>query len=234
MSGMGGLTLEEKEVCCADGPAASVVATLAEALGYRVSRGGASGKLDVCRDLWVVEATGAEALAPYLGASRLLVVAPRRLRAGEAQRLRAAGAHRVLDAEASLLEAAFALTDLLFVTCHHQRRYAEERGGIAVTFLDEAGQLQQGRLTGVAHRGGHVTAEQAPPEGTAVVLTAEIGPWEVPIRGRVAFVDSALKPGFGLEFALDDQALAPRIEAFMGEGPRARRAPERPASGVLA
>ena len=77
----------------------------------------------------------------------------------------------VLDAEASLLEAAFALTDLLFVTCHHQRRYAEERGGIAVTFLDEAGQLQQGRLTGVAHRGGHAeraTGERAVAETPAV------------------------------------------------------------------
>jgi hypothetical protein len=234
MSGMGGLTLDKRQVCVGEGRAASVVATLAEALGYHVARGSGVQRLDVCRDLWVVEATQPEALAPYHGAARLLVVAPRRLRAGEAHRLRAGGAHRVLDTEACLLEVAFALTDLLFETCHHQRRYAEEHGGLAVHFLDDAGQPQQGRLTGIAHRGGAVTAEQAPPDGATVVLTAEVGPWEVPIRGRVAFVDSALKPGFGLEFALDDQALAPRIEAFLAEVPAGGQAPARSASGVLA
>ena len=234
MSAMGGKTLEQRQICVTEGPAASVVATLAEALGYRVARGGGAHRLDVCRDLWVVEASRAEALAPYSGAAQLLVVAPRRLRTGQVQRLRAAGANRVLDAEACLLEAAFALTDLLFETCHDQRHYAEVHAKITVSFLDDTGALQQGRLTGIAHRGGHVTADQAPPEGSTVALTAEIGPWEVPIRGRVAFVDSALRPGFGLEFALDDQQLAPRIEAFLGEVPSGGRALERSASGVLA
>ncbi len=220
MSDIGGLTLDRKNICVSHGRAATVVATLAEALGHRVTRGGHTCASDVPCDLWVVQTDEPEALAPYVSGPPTLVVAPRRLRTGQSQRLFEAGAQRVLDVEACLLEVTFSLTELLFGTCCEQKRYAEAYGRVPVTFTDEQGVQHRGCLTGIAQRGGQVLADAAPIEGAMVTLQAEVGPWLVPIRSRVAYVDDQLRPGFCVEFALEQQQLAPRIASFLCESTR--------------
>lgn len=227
MSDLGGLTLDRKHICVSDGRAATVVATLAEALGHRVTRGGHTAHQGAC-DLWVVEATSPEACVGHADGPPVLVVYPRRLRAGQIQRFTAVGVDRVLDVQACVLEVAFSLTGLLFGSGCDQRRYAEAFGQVAVTFLDDEGVAHRGWLTGIAHQGGRVVADAAPREGVKVTLSAEIGPWVVPIRSRVAFVDDQLRPGFGVEFCLEHQQLAPRIESFLLDSSRPhapRRAP---------
>ena len=215
-----------KHVTVSTGSAASVVATLAEALGYRVSRGFGG-------DLHVVETTHADEVPRGPEGPPVLVLAPRRLRAGEIHRLKGTGAVRVLDAGTCILTIAYALTDLLFDGRTAQRHYGERHGRLDVEFEDEAGEIQRGRLTGVAQVGGYVVAERAPPEGASVTLRASLGPWALPILGRVAFVDGALRPGFGVEFALDDHCVAPRLEGLLEDTPAPRPASGRRSSGVL-
>lgn len=230
MSDPGGTTLDRKLVFVGEGEAASVIATLAEALGHRVLR----RRGDRPVDLEVVEATRPEELPPPGDGQARVAVAPRRLRAGEAQRLLAHGAGKVLDAEACLLEAAFALTDMLFSTCREQRRYGEAYAKIAVTYVDAGGVRAKGWLTGLSRRGGRVIADVAPPEGETITLSAEIGPWEVPLRGRVACVDGGPTPGFGLDFVLDPDPLVPCLDRFLGDAMLTRAPPRRSASSVPA
>ncbi len=220
MSDIGGLTLDRRHICVSVGPAATVVATLAEALGYRVTRGGIEDAQNADCDLWVLETTQPSEVGGYAGGAPVLVVASQRLRGGQQQRLCAAGADRVLDVGACLLEVAFGLTDLLFDTGHAQRRYAEAFSQITVRFADDNGKEHVGCLTGITARGARVIAQTSPCDGALLTLTAEFGPWSVPIRSRVAFVGDELKPGFGVEFALDHQQLAPRIESFVSASSR--------------
>lgn len=222
MSTGGVREVPRKHVSVSSGSSATVVAALAEALGYRVSRGGRG-------DLRVVETTDPGEV-PQGGL--VLVVAPRRLRAGEIHRLKAAGAARVLDAGACVLTVAFALTDLLFDGRTAQRSYATVHGRLDVEFEDGAGETQRGRLTGVAQVGGYVVADRAPPEGACVTLRAGLGPWALPIRGRVAFVDGGLRTGFGVEFALEDRFVAPRLEGLLEDTPAPRRPAPRGPSGL--
>lgn len=226
------MTLDRKHILVSEGGAASVVATLAEALGCRVLPDGAARGGPPAVDLEVVDAARPEALAR--ASAPVVAVAERRLRRGEVQRLLAAGAARVFDGRACLFEAAFGLTELLFETCREQRRHAEAYGSFAVRFTDDQGAEQRGALVGLSRRGGRVAAETAPPEGATVTLVAEIGPWEVPVQGRVAYVDQGVRPGFGVEFALEQDPLAARIERFASDSGRPRRAKRRSASGVSA
>lgn len=222
MSDIGGLTLERRHIGVSAGPAATVVATLAEALGYRVTRGGTEDVQSAACDLWVLETTQPSEVGGFIGKAPVLVLASQRLRAGQQQRLCAAGAGRVLDVGACLLEVAFGLADLLFDTGHAQRGYAEAYSQITVRFADNDGQEHDGCLTGISARGAQVVADTAPTDGCLLTLTADIGPWSVPIRCRVAFVDDTFKSGFAVEFALDHHQLAPRIESFMSPSSRPR------------
>lgn len=186
---------------------AELVAALAKAIGFDVVDED-GGELD----LRVVEVDRVDEL-PSTGSMDcpLMVVATRRLGDAEAAALRAAGAQWVLDGDATLLDAAFALSELLFRTIAEQRRYWRDIGGAPVRFycLNEAeSEASDAALVGVAREGGLLRTRRRPEEGTPIEIALDLPYGPARIRGRVAFVS---EDGFAIEFALDDQNVAPKL-----------------------
>src|SRR5688572_27157463 len=108
---------QRRRIAVSEGPRAQLLATLARAMGVEVA---ADPRAEV--DLRIVEAEEPEELATDSEAPTM-VLATRRLKDSETVALRRAGARWVLDADASVLDAAFALSELLFETIAEQRRY---------------------------------------------------------------------------------------------------------------
>jgi len=186
---------------------APLIAALAKAEGIAVVDDGPA-------DLVIIEASEPEALVDVelTDDAPLLCVSPRRLRSSDRQRLRDAGATRILDVEATFLDIAFAFSELLFETFDEQRRYGRRVGGLAVQFHSgDAEVAASGRLVGIARSGAFIHTPHAVDEGTTIELELELGDRLAPVRGRVAFVDD---DGFGVEFALDDRSVAPRLYAL--------------------
>jgi hypothetical protein len=150
------------------------------------------------------------------GRAPLLVLADRRLRVTERQALLDAGARRVIDSDSSILDLGFAISELLFDTFAEQRRYHKSFGGMTVRFWlpNERSSVQAGRLLGIARKGSFIQAAERPPEGTPVDLEIDLAGILVSIRGRVAY---AQEDGFAVEYALDQQDVAPRLHAVARE-----------------
>jgi hypothetical protein len=170
------------------------------------------------------------------GRAPLLVLADRRLRPHERQALLDAGANRVVDSDSSVLDLGFAISELLFDTFVEQRRYHKSFGGLTVRFSipndrdqgatqgtsearprserSERSSVQAGRLLGIARKGSFIQATERPPEGTPVDLEIDLAGIPVSIRGRVAY---AQEDGFAVEYALDQEDVAPRLQEVARE-----------------
>jgi hypothetical protein len=217
-----------RRIWVSSGPRAELIAALAKAIGLDVVR--ESEPIDALGpelDLRVVEADKPEDLpSSSSDPCPLMVVATRRLREAEASVLRRSGARWVLDGEASVLDASFALSELLFHTIAEQRRYWRSLGGTPVRYqrLDVEGEeLIPADLVGLAREAGFLRAKRKPEEGTAIEIALSLPNVEARLRARVAFVAD---DGFAIEFALDDQNVAPRLSDLLAG--HSRRASWRP------
>lgn len=201
---------------------ADVVASLARAQGHLVVSQEAG---DV--DLVVVGADEPDDIRHRSGFGKplLLVVVRRRLRDIEVKAFEGAGAHGVLDAEASLLDVAFAFSDLLFRTVHEERRYAKRQGGVDVLFRAIAAPPHEnvpGRLIGLSRCGGTIVADGTVAEGTPVEICIALAGQTAAIRGRVAFVAKEiaskedLREEIAVEFLLGDDNVAPKLCSLVG------------------
>lgn len=181
-----------------------IVRALAVAQGFAVVDEGEPA------DLAIVEAASAADLAdqrelPVIALSR------RRLRESELRAMREAGARAVTDADSSVLDLAFAISEIAFGTRAAMRRYGRTFGGVPVRFrAAEAGGV--GRLLGIARSGSFIATEERLSEGTPLELELDLSGRTVVLRGRVAFVDEQESVlGMAIEFALDDSEVAPRL-----------------------
>lgn len=214
--------IERKRILIRSSKDADLIAALARILGLEIASGP-----EESHDLVVLEADRVEDLPPASERrAPLMLIASRRLRYGEAEALRAAGARFVLDAEASLLDLAFALSELLFETISEQRRYWRSLGGAEVLYWrlgpTAESKPEVAHLVGLAREGGCLRASQRLPEGTVIEIALDLPSGPARIRGRVAY---AAEDGFAVEFALDDQHVAPRLAALAAQAKRASLPP---------
>lgn len=214
MGGSGGTSLERRRILVRGLRAGPVLAALVEAQGYQALE---DEPPEGC-DLVILEAEGPDDIPAGAVEGPLVVLTPRRLRAAEQEAFRARGAQRVLDSESSVLDLAFALSDLLFTTVCQQRRYARLHGGAVVRFAHceaEAPGTRVGHLLCIARTGSYILSEDLVPEGTPVCLELMAAGRPIPLRGRVAFASAGEDlRGFGLEFALDDHEVAPKLSSL--------------------
>ncbi len=184
-----------------------IVRALAIAQGFAVVEDGEAA------DLSIVEVAGAADLAVERE-SPAIALSRRRLRESEHRAMREAGVRAVIDADSSVLDLAFAISDIAFGTRASMKRYGRTFGGAPVRFrapsVRDAGGA--GRLLGIARSGSFIATEQRIPEGTPVELELDLASRTVLLRGRVAFVEEQeLHEGIAIEFALDDGDVAPRL-----------------------
>ena len=141
-----------------------------------------------------------------------LVIAPVRLKAGHLQSMREAGACAVIDAEASILDVVFGISDLLFDSIRAQSRYHQRAGGLRVRVSrGDKGVVHDAIMLGIASRGGSIQTELQVPEGQDVELAVDLAGRAATIRGRVAYCCDS---GFGVEFSLGRGDVAPRLFAL--------------------
>jgi hypothetical protein len=195
------------------GTVADVVGGLAEALGHTVA-----GPRQDEADLVLLEAESPDLLSTHRGLAPILVVVPRRLRDSERRAFLEAGAARVADSESSLLELAFMIEGLLFPTLRLQRRYARQFGGIGTWFWPTEGARRgKGSLVALSQAGAYLVTDEPLAEGTPITMAIGVAGRTIELRGRVTYVaDSEDQKGFGVEFALEDPEVAPRLADLTG------------------
>ncbi len=198
--------LARRRICVARNHASGPVRALAEAQGHEVIEFEDEGHID----LIVVDGDEVHPLQASMRGVPVLVLSARRLRDPEITDLKRGGATRVLDGDASLLELAFAFSDLLFDTRLEQRRYAKRLGGVSVEVLaPHDGKTCSGSLLGIARCGAILLTRQPISEGTRLEMRFELAECAVALRGRVAYVDEE-NQHVGIEFALDE-AVSPKL-----------------------
>lgn len=227
---LGGVERRKKRVLLSAGSVAELIKAFTEAAGFEI----AADRFGPV-DLLVLETADLDNVirAKRLGAKAILVIVPRRLRESERRRFEEAGAAGVVDEEASILDLAFAFSDLLFDSTNEQRRYMKSLGGLFVSFLcPMTSQKTTGRLLGLATSGGFVEFVKSPvpgrtndsdgSEGARIELSLHINDQlSVPILGRIAGLGA---DGFGVEFALEEPCCAPKLYSLSSGGsPRAAR-----------
>lgn len=229
-----GGTVERKRVWVDGARAACVVRALAEAQGLCVVDD------DARADLAVVEAARPAELGGITTRLETIVVSSRRLREPERRALLDAGARAVIDGESSVLDVAFAFSDLLFGSRTKLRRHDRIHGGIPVRVrtLEHVPEIRaDGRLFDLARRGAFVSTDVSVAEGSPIELELEILGRTVPVQGRVAFVRAHdPRDGLTVEFALDAPEFAPKLfalcEAAKASLPAPRPPTERRASNA--
>jgi hypothetical protein len=207
MSVLGGTATRIKRIGITGDGVASVARALARAQGHDVV------EVHEACDLAVVEASRPEEVEVYEDGRTVVVVVPRRVRSSELERFRAVGAARVFDATASVLDLAFAFSDLLFDSLCAQRRYARAHGGARVRFRRVGDrEFAKGRLVGIASAGTYLVTEELEPAGTPIEMELSLARQPVRLLGRVACTAGRDdRRGFGIEFALDSNDVAPRV-----------------------
>jgi hypothetical protein len=202
-----------------------LVRSLAATSGFEIADQGPA-------DLVVVEASNPAHVERAFGPELLpvLAIAPRRLSYEERNALTGAGAERIVDSTSSLLDLAFALSELLFETAREQRRYHRAFGGLSVRISSPGNVAGAGHLLGLAREGSYVQADlqPAPTEGAAILLSLDLGRTTIDLRGRVAYAGA---DGFAVEYALDDRHVAPSLSDLLPvSAPGLTFTPARPAS----
>lgn len=176
-------------ICVRGQERAARVAAIARAIGVEVVEEGAdAGPID-----WaVVETDDPAALAAVQVPS--LVIAPRRLRHAQIVALAEAGAQRVLDAEATVLDVLLALTELSFSTTAEQRCWWRKLGGMTLTVRDVvSGQVVEGLLAGLTRTAAFAQLTARVAEGARIELSIDTPGGKAVIGGRVAYaVDDAV------------------------------------------
>ena len=195
-----------RRVCVSRKHAGGAVSALAETQGHEVVGFEDDGRFD----LIVIDGDEIHPLQMRSREAPVLVLALRRLRDPEITDFKRAGATRVLDGDASLLDLAFAMSDLLFDTRIEQRRYAKHLGGVSVEVISlDENQRSTGSLLGIARCGAILLTRERILEGTRIEMRFTLAEYPVALRGRAAYVDE-LNQHVGIEFALDD-AVAPKM-----------------------
>lgn len=212
MSVLGGTATRVKRIGITGDGIATVARALARAQGHEVVE-----VHETC-DLAIVEASAPAELERFDDGRAVVVIVSRRLRAVEHDRFVEAGATRVLDGTASVLDVAFAFADTLFDSLCAQRRYAREHGGARVRFK-KAGDREaaKGRLVGIARAGTYLVTDEVEPPGTPIEMELTLARQPVRLLGRVACqAGRDDRRGFGVEFALDSNEVAPRLTEVAG------------------
>lgn len=130
-----------------------------------------------------------------------LVLAPRKLWHAQRVALAAAGAQRVLDVEACVLDVLLALTELSFATTAEQRRWWRKAGGLVITARDlVSGHVVEGRLAGLTRTAVFAQLSTRIAEGARIELSIDTPGGKAVCAGRVAYAaDDAvaieLEPG---------------------------------------
>jgi len=196
--------LARRRICVSRNRIGSAVRALAEAQGHEVVGFEDDGRVD----LIVIDG---DDHTPEMMAHDVPVLAlsARRLRDLEITDLKRGGATRVLDGDASLLDLAFAFSDLLFETRLEQRRYARHLGGVVVEVVSDDGKRSSGNLLGIARCGAILVTRVRISEGMQIEMRFSLAEHQIALRGRVAYIDE-VQQHVGVEFALDD-AFAPKL-----------------------
>src|SRR5262245_25081479 len=90
-------------------------------------------------DLAIVEVGGPQDLLAKREVIPIVAMARKRLRELELRALKDAGARAVIDADSSVLDLAFVISETAFGTCASMRRYGRTFGGAPVRFRSIAG-----------------------------------------------------------------------------------------------
>src|SRR5687768_815554 len=85
-------------------------------------------------DLAIVEITSPQDLTERHDSAPVIAISRRRVRESEQRALKDAGARFVIDAESSVLDLLFAISELAFGTRAGMRRYGRAFGGVPVRF----------------------------------------------------------------------------------------------------
>lgn len=207
--------LARRRICVSRNHDGGAVRALAEAQGHEVVGFEDEGKLD----LIVIDGDEVHPLQIGSRNAPVLVLFARRLRDQEIMDLKRGGATRVLDGDASLLDLAFAFSDLLFDTRIEQRRYAKQLGGVGVEVITlEEARKSTGSLLGIARCGAILLTRDRILEGMRIEMRFAVADRPFALRGRVAYVDE-LNQHVGVEFALDD-VVAPKLSELVQPLPR--------------
>lgn len=192
---------------------AGVIRALAETQGHAA----VSFEADGPADLIVVDGDELHPARVHVPRVPILVVSGRRLRDAEISELKRAGATRVLDRDASILDLAFAFSDLLFLTRIEQRRYAKALGGVDVEVAClSTHRSGRGRLLGVARCGAILLTENPLADGTRIEMRFPLDHRPAALRGRVAYTaEQDREQHVGIEFALDDVEVAPKLHTLI-------------------
>jgi hypothetical protein len=211
-----GGTFVRKRVRVDGDRAACVVAALAETLGLEVVRGD-----EPVAELVVAEIESTADIANVKTSSPIIALVHRRLRDGEAKALREAGARGVIDRESSILDVAFAFSEILFATRNEQKRYYRAHGGMGIRLRPVGVRNDSGvagQLFEITRSGAFVLSATRFAEGTPIEIELSILGRSAALRGRVAFVHGRDdREGMAVEFALDDQNVAPKLFALCEE-----------------
>lgn len=169
---------------------ASLVATLAEVQGYLVGQPDPDAHVNV-------QEVEHPSCVRSVGDSPVIVVLMRRLRLGERDAFRRAGALRVLDADATVADLAGVVVDTLFDGICQARRHARRHGGCPVQLQPESGEAALGRLQSLTRRVAEVATDAVVPVGTSMRVLLSASGKPVPLASRVAWCDPGR--GIGLE-----------------------------------
>lgn len=152
-----------------------------------------------------------------------LVLAPRKLWHAQRVALAAAGAQRVLDAEACVLDVLLALTELSFATTAEQRRWWRKVGGLVITARDVvSGHVVEGRLAGLTRTAVFAQLSTRIAEGARIELSIDTPGGKAACAGRVAY---AAEDAVAIELELGDPTTSKVERLDMPK--RASRAPLR-------
>ena len=181
------------------GERAERVASIARAMGIEVvAEGPAELAILETDDPAVVAAAGAPAL----------ILVPRRLWAAQTKVLEDAGARRIVEGDATVLDVLVAVTEILFSTCAEQRRWWKRGPGLALELSSPAGSTS-GRLVGLTRTG--VMAQLASPiaADARVEIAIDTPAGRATVHGRVAYsADDAV----AIELDLCDPDATGKIE----------------------
>lgn len=202
-----GGALHRRRICVSGtSGVADAVRALAETQGHTVVDFDGEGPTD----LMVVDGHEVHPLQVTMPDIPILVVTAKRLKPSAVAELIRSGADRVLDRDANLLDLAFAFSDLLFQTRVEQRRYANQNGGVVVEVASPTS--APGRLVCVARCGALLMTDERLADGTRVEMRFELAHRPIALRGRVAYTAEC---HVGIEFALDDVEVAPKLGLFL-------------------
>lgn len=188
------------------------VKRLADLQGYQLVED------DQDSDLLIVEVD--QSLPEFPKDVPVLALSPRRLRCKSQRKLREAGATRVLDGEARMLDLALTLNALLFASAREHLAFARQNGGIPVELSSEKLRVQPGKLIGLVCHRAIILSGQAVASGAWLSMRFQLGSRMVRAIGRVVYarVSPNSDHEMGLEFLPGEFDVGPRLADLLAPG----------------